>query len=83
MAEAKKLLAETTPTAIISDIMMPEEDGWEFLASIKAAPESANIPFFTCSALSEPQLAAMLGATAHLTKPLTQQDLIQALAPWL
>ncbi len=83
VAEAKRLMTEATPAAIISDIMMPEEDGWEFLASIKAAPESANIPFFTCSALSEPQLAAMLGATGHLTKPLTQQDLIQALAPWL
>ncbi len=83
VAEAKAFLTQTTPTAIISDIMMPEEDGWEFLASVKAVPESANIPFFTCSALSEPQLAAMLGATAHLSKPLSQQDLVQALSPWL
>jgi len=70
------------PTVILLDVMMPRQDGWEVLMRIKSREESRNIPVIICSVLSEPQLAASLGADAYLTKPVTQQALLQALAPW-
>ncbi|MGB7537141.1 MAG: response regulator [Anaerolineales bacterium] len=70
------------PTVIILDVMMPRQDGWEVLMRLKSREESRNIPVIVCSVLSEPQLAASLGAQAYLTKPVTQQALLQALTPW-
>jgi CheY-like chemotaxis protein len=81
-ATARQAIAETRPTVIMLDVMMPREDGWEFLMSLKANPETRDIPVIICSVLTEPQLALTLGAAAYLSKPVTQQALLQALAPW-
>ncbi len=75
-------IARKRPTVIILDVMMPRQDGWEVLMRLKAREESRTIPVIVCSVLSEPQLAASLGADAYLTKPVTQQALLQALTPW-
>jgi CheY-like chemotaxis protein len=81
-AEARQLLLDTQPTVILLDVMMPGEDGWELLVSLKSAHELTDIPVIICSVVNQPQLAAGLGAAGYLTKPLTQQTLLQALAPW-
>ena len=81
-AEAREIIAETQPTIIALDVMMPKEDGWEFLMALKTNEETRNIPVIVCSVLNEPQLALTLGATAYLAKPVTQQALLRALAPW-
>jgi CheY-like chemotaxis protein/predicted DNA-binding protein (UPF0251 family) len=75
-------LERKRPTVILLDVMMPRQDGWEILIRLKSQKESRNIPVVICSVLSEPQLAMSLGADAYLTKPVTQQALLQALAPW-
>jgi CheY-like chemotaxis protein len=75
-------IARKRPTVIILDVMMPRQDGWEVLMRLKSHEESHAIPVIVCSVLSEPQLAASLGADAYLTKPVTQQALLQALTPW-
>lgn len=80
--EARLIIAETRPTVITLDVMMPQEDGWEFLMALKKEPDTRNIPVLVCSVLNEPQLALTLGAAAYLAKPVTQQALLQALAPW-
>ncbi|MEW5719237.1 MAG: response regulator [Chloroflexota bacterium] len=80
--EARELLLETLPTVILLDVMMPEEDGWELLVSFKGTPELAGIPVIICSVVNEPKLAADLGAASSLTKPVSQQSLVEALAPW-
>jgi CheY-like chemotaxis protein len=82
-AEARQLLADVRPAAIVLDVMMPGEDGWETLLSLKAAEATRNIPVIICSVLREPALALSLGAAAYLPKPVTQQALLRALAPWL
>jgi CheY-like chemotaxis protein len=81
-AAARQALAEARPAVIVLDVMMPKEDGWELLMALKAAPETRDIPVVICSVLTEPQLAVTLGAAAYLPKPVTQQALLQALAPW-
>lgn len=57
---------------IISDLNMPEMDGFTFLETVKRNPYTANIPFLVTSALVEAddiQKAFSLGATDYITKP--------------
>jgi CheY-like chemotaxis protein len=81
-AAARRAIRETRPTIIVLDVMMPREDGWEFLMALKADPATRDLPVIICSVLTEPQLAATLGAAAYLPKPVTQSALLQALSPW-
>jgi CheY-like chemotaxis protein len=75
-------ISRKRPSVILLDVMMPRQDGWEFLMDVKSRKDTWDIPVIICSVLSEPQLAASLGADSYLTKPVTQQALLQALAPW-
>jgi len=75
-------ISRKRPSVILLDVMMPRQDGWEFLMDVKSRKDTRDIPVIVCSVLSEPQLAASLGADAYLTKPVTQQALLQALSPW-
>jgi len=81
-AKARQVIAETRPTVIALDVMMPGEDGWEFLMAFKENEDTRNIPVIVCSVLNEPQLALELGAAAYLAKPVTQRALLRALTPW-
>jgi CheY-like chemotaxis protein len=80
VAAARALLADRQPTAIALDVMMPKEDGWEFLITLRADECTHSIPVIICSVLNEPQLARTLGASMYLPKPITQAALLQALA---
>uniref|UniRef100_A0A7C1JZY5 Hybrid sensor histidine kinase/response regulator n=1 Tax=Caldilinea aerophila TaxID=133453 RepID=A0A7C1JZY5_9CHLR len=68
------------PQAITLDVMMPTIDGWEILQALQADPETRHIPVIICSVWNEPELASSLGAAAFLKKPITQKDLLDALA---
>ncbi|MCD6288863.1 MAG: response regulator, partial [Anaerolineae bacterium] len=81
-AAARRVIAETRPAVIVLDVMMPQEDGWDFLSSLKSDEHTRDIPVIVCSVLNEPRLAQALGAESYLPKPVTQQALLQALAPW-
>jgi CheY-like chemotaxis protein len=80
--EAREMIASAKPSVITLDVMMPHEDGWEFLLALKANPIMRDIPVIVCSVLDQPQIALTLGATAYLPKPVTQQGLLRALEPW-
>ncbi len=81
-AEARRILSELRPSAIALDVMMPGEDGWEMLLSLKRTPATCQVPVIVCSVLRQPQLAQSLGAAAYLPKPVTQQALLELLARW-
>ncbi len=81
-AEARRILSEMQPHAIALDVMMPGEDGWEMLLSLKRSPATRQVPVIVCSVLRQPQLAESLGAAAYLPKPVTQQALLELLARW-
>lgn len=80
MQAALQELATRKPEVILLDIMMPNEDGWQLLATLKGNVNTQAIPVIVCSVLNEPELAKMLGASTYLTKPVTQQALLDALA---
>jgi CheY-like chemotaxis protein len=68
------------PRVITLDVMMPTIDGWEILQALQANPETQHIPVIVCSVWDEPELAVSLGAADFLKKPITQKDLLDALA---
>jgi CheY-like chemotaxis protein len=80
--EAREVMAADRPDVVIVDVMMPREDGWQFLLAMKTSAPLRDIPVVVCSVLEQPQIALTLGAAAYLPKPVTQQALLQTLAPW-
>lgn len=81
--EGLRLAGSLRPCVITLDVMMPEQDGWEVLQRLRQDPATANIPVVICSILREARLAAAMGASAYITKPVTQAELLQVLGRWL
>lgn len=79
-AEARLAIADALPTLIVLDVLMPQEDGWELLMSLKQDERTRSIPTVICSVLQDPQLALTLGADAYLSKPVSQQALLELIA---
>jgi len=74
---------EEVPDIIISDIMMPEMDGYEFFREISNNPRWNRIPFLFLSARSTPKdirFGKLLGADDYLTKPFDEKDLLAILS---
>ncbi len=76
---AIELARELQPDAIILDLMMPEQDGWDVLQHLTNQSETAHIPIMICSVLKQQDLALALGAAAYLPKPFTEQTLLETL----
>ncbi|MCL5995847.1 MAG: response regulator [Chloroflexi bacterium] len=74
-----QMAQDLLPDVIILDVMMPDMDGWEVLQILHSAPATASIPAVICSVLHNPDLAASLGATLYLVKPIRRDDLLGAL----
>ena len=79
--EALELLSNLTspPDLIISDIMMPIMDGYEFFSKVSENLMWNLIPFIFLTAKTTPEdirLGKMLGVDDYLTKPFMKEDLI-------
>jgi CheY-like chemotaxis protein len=75
LQQARTLL----PHAIVLDVMMPEQDGWDVLQVLRNQPETQEIPVVICSVLRAAELALSMGASAFLAKPLTEDALLTVL----
>jgi len=83
--EALKILTklERSPEIIISDIMMPELDGYEFFKEVSSDAKWNSIPFIFLSAKSSPEdirLGKLLGADDYITKPFDEKDLLAVIS---
>lgn len=78
--EAWELIGKDAPDLIISDIMMPEMNGFELCRRIKSTFDTSHIPVILLTALSEraQQLEGLgLGADDYITKPFDMSLLMQ------
>src|SRR5690606_17200355 len=76
--EALRAFERETPDLIVSDVMMPQLDGFGLLQDVRAHPAGAAVPFLFLSARTEPMAtaqASVLGADYYLFKPFDADDL--------
>lgn len=77
--QALDLLAREDIDAVILDLMMPDMDGFQVLAEIRANPLTMNLPVIVATALSErsAKLKALdCGASDFLFKPLDRPEML-------
>jgi putative two-component system response regulator len=77
--EALNQMQYATPDLILSDISMPEMDGYSFYDAVRARADLAAIPFIFLTALGERDVifaSKRLGVEDHLIKPVDRQELV-------
>ncbi len=77
--EAIALLQHHTPELILSDVMMPEMDGFDLYSVVRARRDMVSVPFIFLTARTDPAdhlIGRQLGADEYLAKPVTRDELI-------
>lgn len=76
--EALEKIKQTQFSTVISDVMMPEMDGFELCKSIKSEPDTCNLPVLLLTALeSDTDVVKGLefGADEYISKPFSLKNL--------
>jgi len=79
--EGLDVIRQDIPEMIISDIMMPEMNGYQFYQRVRSNPEWLWIPFIFLSAKGEGEdirFGKELGVEDYLKKPFDADDLLAA-----
>ncbi len=82
--DALGLMPNLHPDVIVSDIAMPDVDGYEFIEKLKALEQKSgtNIPVIALTAyasLQDRKRSLELGFDQHLTKPVDPGELVRAI----
>jgi DNA-binding response OmpR family regulator len=75
-----ELVKRLRPASVVLDILLPGLDGWQVLESLKADRATAAIPVVVVSILDERGKGFALGAAEYLVKPVSREDVLEALA---
>jgi CheY-like chemotaxis protein len=82
---AMEMLEHTSVDLIITDIMMPEMDGYQTIAAIRANPRLTSIPIIALTAKAMPEdkkNILEMGADDYLAKPVDYDVLCNMAAFW-
>jgi CheY-like chemotaxis protein len=66
--------------AIVLDIRLPGMDGWHVLEDLKSDPATTDVPVIIVSIVDERTRGLSLGASDHLVKPVSREELLTSLA---
>lgn len=80
--EGIALVEKIKPRFVISDLSMPEMDGWGFLSALKATLTTQDIPVIALTAHAmrgDRERAIEAGFHSYLTKPLTASTFMDEL----
>jgi CheY-like chemotaxis protein len=81
VSQALKQLDETVHDIVISDIGMPEKDGYELIREVRSRGAKIPAVAVTAFARSEDRIRALrAGFNMHLAKPLEPQELITVIS---
>jgi twitching motility two-component system response regulator PilH len=81
-AEAQEQMGKHIPDLVITDLIMPQMNGYELCRWIKNNPATQNIPVLICSTKSEEfdrYWGMKQGADAYLTKPFQATEMLQTI----
>ncbi len=68
------------PDIVLLDVMLPDSDGFQVLAQLKASPDTHDIPIVFITGYADEmgaRRAEAMGAAAYVTKTMRQQDLVR------
>lgn len=74
-----ELLQKTSPDLVISDIMMPQVDGYQFLKQLRDDPRYESLPviFLTARGMTTDRIQGYkAGCDAYLSKPFDPDELV-------
>jgi DNA-binding NarL/FixJ family response regulator len=77
--EGLNLFEQNPPDVVVSDIMMPEMDGWEFCRRLRAMRSGQLVPFIFLSSRKEVDdriQGHQIGADDYLIKPFDPKELV-------
>jgi signal transduction histidine kinase len=77
--QARELLRDIRPQAVILDILLPGEDAWPLLAELKGQQESQDIPIVVVTTVEDQRKGLALGADAYYVKPIERLRLLDTL----
>ena len=79
LKEARNVLRELRPKAIVLDVLLQGEHSWELLQELKQGPSTAEIPVFVITVVENRGKALALGADAFSAKPAERSWLLSQL----
>lgn len=79
LAQARQVLQQIQPAAIVLDILLEGENGWTFLQALKSDPTTHNIPILIITVIDNEKQAMALGANGFLIKPIDRLPLLEKL----
>ncbi|MEO0968319.1 MAG: response regulator transcription factor [Cyanobacteria bacterium J06639_18] len=77
--EGWELMQQNTPELVISDIMMPQVDGYQFLKQLREDPRFTSLPviFLTAKGMTSDRIQGyQAGVDGYLPKPFDPDELI-------
>ena len=78
-AQALEKIRQSRPDLLVSDVMMPEMDGFELLANVRRDPVLMDLPVIMLTAKAQDNdvmTGYKTGADMYLTKPFNPAELI-------
>lgn len=82
--EGLEQVEKTNPALIITDILMPQMDGYSFVHNLRLNPATRSIPVIFLSATyvtpEDKEFAMGLGATRFMEKPIDTEDFLLTIA---
>ena len=85
--EALDAIQKERPALIITDILMPQMDGFSLVHRLRINPETRGIPVIFLSATyvapEDKEFAAAIGVTRFIEKPIVIEDLLKTVAELL
>jgi len=75
-----KLVKTLKPDIVTLDVLMPDMDGWDVLAALKANQETQDIPVVMLTIVDEATRGYALGAAEYLMKPIDREMLLSAVS---
>jgi len=84
--EALETLKGFKPDLILSDVRMPDMNGFDFLDRVKSTRNNSKTPFVFITAIDDydsRKAAQDLGATDYLTKPFNEEDVVGILSRYI
>ena len=84
--EALERMPNEQIDAIVTDLNMPDMDGFEFIRNLRSMPAYASIPIIVLSSITnqeEKDTAEKLGVVAYLEKPFSAERIQREIAQCL